>query len=251
MTAPEEIYGQIADLAPSGDPAAALRLGAAHWAEMSARDPNAHDAESCRLLSLAAFEQKPSDVVTAEVWRTRALARFALVGWHEGVATVLMGRALAELSRVNDDYADGATLDVIRGSEAALDHLNELELFLRIEPSGFSVGPRSPSQSVLARMLPEKKGLLLLALGRLGEARASYEEAAFVAKGNPRGEVKTRLGRALVDYMAGEERLALTETRSAVELAQKMGEEDLVEIGQHNASAMERGGHDLRPYEIL
>ena len=86
---------------------------------------------------------------------------------------------------------------------------------------------------------------------RLDEAKASYEKAVVVAKGNPRGEVKTRLGRALVDYVAGEERRALAETRSAVELAQKMGEEDLVEIGQHNISVMARDGQDLRPYEIL
>ena len=141
MTAPEEIYGQLADLAPSGDPAAALRLGAAHWAEMSARDPNAHDAESCRLLSLAAIEQNPPDFVTAEVWRTRALARFALVGWHEGVAAALMGRAFSELGRANDDYAAGATLDVIRGSEAALYILNEHELFIRVAPSGSASVP--------------------------------------------------------------------------------------------------------------
>lgn len=251
MAEAEDLYRQIADLAPSADPAGALSLGNAHWTELAARDPNPHDAETCRLLSLAAIEQDSPDFVTAEVWRTRALARFTLTGWHEGVAAVVMGRAFTALSLANDDYVQGKSLDVVRGSQAALDLLDELGLFLRAAPSGISVGPRSPSRSVLARFLHEKRGFLLLTLGRLDEARASYEKAAVVAEGNPRGTVKVRLGRALVDYLAGARSTALAETTAAVEEAVSLREEDLIEIGEHNIVVMKRGGSDLHPYEIL
>lgn len=94
-----------------------------------------------------------------------------------------MGRAFTALSLANDDYVQGKSLDVIRGSQAALDLLDELGLFLRAAPSGISVGPRSPSRSVLARFLHEKRGFLLLALGRLNEARASYERPLSLLRG--------------------------------------------------------------------
>lgn len=246
-----ELYVQIADLAPSADPVAALSVGNAHWAEMAARDPNPHDAESCRLLSLAAIEQDPPDLEVAELWRMRALARFTLTGWHEGVAAVVMGRAFGTLSRVNDDYIKGSTLDVIIGSQVALDLFDELSLFLDAEPSGISVGPRSPNQGVLARFLHEKRGFLLLTLGRLAEARESYSQAAAVCKGNPRGEVKVRLGSALVDYLDGSAEAARDETRAALTVARELGEIDLVEKGERNLAVMERGGRDLSPYEIL
>jgi len=246
-----ELYIQIADLAPSVDPVTALSVGNAHWAEMAARDPNPHDAESCRLLSLAAVEQDPRDFEVAELWRMRALARFTLTGWHEGVAVVVMGRAFGTLSRVNDDYAKGETLDVINGSQVALDLLDELSLFLDAEPSGISVGPRSPSRGLLARFIHEKRGFFLLTLGRLAEARESYNKAAAVCKGNARGEVKVRLGSALVDYLDGSAEAAWNETRAALAVARELGESDLVETGERNLAVMERGGRDLSLYEIL
>lgn len=246
-----ELYRQIADLAPSAEPKTTLLVGEAHWAEMALREPNPHDAESCRLLSLAALEQTPSDLAVAELWRTRALARFTLLGWHEGVASVVMGRALTVLSLENADYAQGKNLDVIRGSHVALDVLDELEVFLRAVPSGISVGPRSPSPKLLDRFLHEKRGFLLLVLGRLDEAMESYTKAAVFADGDPRGAVKVRLGRALVDYTAGAREVALADTRAAVEEARAAGQTDLVKTGESNVSVMERDGVDLRPYEIL
>lgn len=249
----EHLYREIADLAPSVDPEAALALGEQHWAEITGREPNPHDAETCRLLSLAAIEQQPPDFVLADVWRTRALTRFALTGWHEGVAWVAMGRAFVALAQVNNDYPGGQTIDVIEGSMSAVDILDELKPFLQVPPSGISVGPRSPSQSVLARFLHEKRGFLLLLLRLLDEARESYEQAAVAAQGNARGAVKVRLGRALVEYVAGEHQLAVAETKAAVREARELGRdgEDLVEIGAYNISVMETDGSNLRPYEIL
>lgn len=65
--------------------------------------------------------------------------------------------------------------------------------------------------------------------------------------------MKVRLGRALVEYVAGEHQLALADTRAAVTEARELGRngEDLVEIGEHNISVMETDGSNLRPYEIL
>lgn len=249
----EQLYRAIADLAPSVDPKAALALGERHWPEIAARDPNPYDAETCRLLSLAVVVEQPSDALLADVWRTRALTRFALTGWHEGVASVAMGRSFVALAHVNNDYRRGVTLDVLKGSQAAVDILDELKPFLQVPSSGISVGPRSPSQPVLARFLHEKRGFLLMLLGLLDEARESYELAASVAEGNARGTVKVQLGRVLVEYIAGAHETALAETRTAVGTARELGRdgEDLVEIGEHNIAVMERGGRDLRPYEIL
>lgn len=251
MTAAEQLYLAVAELAPSVNPRAALALGRDHWDELSARDPNPHDAETCRLLSLASIEQAKPDFPMAELWRMRALARFALTGWHEGVAAIAMGRAFTALSTQNNDYSLGKTLDVIEGSQTALELLEDLELFLRVPPSGITVGPRSPSQTVLRRFLHEKRGFLLLALGRVQEATASYDQAEICSRGNPRGEVKVQLGRALVVYMAGDVARALMDTREALGKACELREADLVKIGGYNIAVMERSGRDLRPYEIL
>ena len=62
-----------------------------------------------------------------------------------------------------------------------------------------------------------------------------------------------RLGRALVEYVAGAHDTALADTRAAVDDARRLGpgSHDLVEYGEHNIAVMEGDGHDLRPYEIL
>lgn len=252
MTA-EELFALLFELAPNVDPDAALALGEVQWPAMASRTPCPHDAESCRLLSLAALELNPPDFLAADLWRTRALTRFALSGWHEGMAAVLMGRALTALSKANEDYPNGKTLDVIQGCRPALAFLDELEYFIRASPSGISVGPRSPDQALLARFLHEKRGFLLLALGDLDAAKQSYKEASAAAVGNPRGSVKVRLGHALVDYVSGARSEALADTRAALADAKQLGPAgiDLVEWGEANVTVMERNGVELRPYEIL
>jgi tetratricopeptide (TPR) repeat protein len=222
---------------------------------MAAREPNSFDAESCRLLSLAAIEQNPPDINLGEVWRTRALVRFTLIGWHEGVGAVLLARAFGALSIENGDYPDGngKTLDVMRGSSAAVDILDEIVSLMDAAPSGIRVGTRSLDKDLLERFYYEKRGFFLLALGRLDDARASYVRAAEVAAaaGSKRGQVKVRLGRALVEYASGSREVALAETRVAVDDARTLGEDDLVKTGEQNLTVMERGGIDLHPYEIL
>lgn len=234
MTSEVDLYAQVADLAPSRDPGAALMLGGTHWHEMQARDSNPHDAETCRLLSLAAIEAAhPS---AAELWRTRALVRFALSGWHEGVGAVVMGRAFTALARRNDDYVRGQTIDVIRGSEGALKLIDELQPFLRAASSGISVGPQSPSQEILARFYYEKRGFLMVTLGRWDEALTAYDRAAAVAEetGSARGVVKVQAGRALVMYLSGAEAAGASETAAALHEARALGEFDIVSAAEHN-----------------
>lgn len=250
MTAAEELYARVADLAPDRDAAAALEIGRKHERELLDRPPSPHDAETCRLLSLCALAPTIEDNRLADTWRARALARFALVGWHEGVGAVAMGLALGWLARANDDYAAGRTLDVLVGSDDALAALDEVRLFLRVPPSGHTLGPRSPSHEVLRRFVHEKRAFLLLLLGRVDEAREGYAWAAEVARadGNARGEVKSLLGATLVDHAAGEVGRALDETER---LAAQSTWTDLSEAAAHNAEVMRRGGRDLLPYEIL
>lgn len=247
----ETLYRRIADLAPSSDPEAAIAIGESHWGEIAAREPNAHDAETCRLLCLAAIEQAPPDFPLANLWRDRALELFTQTGWHEGVGTLLMGKAFAALSEANDDYVHGRTLDVIRGSQEALDLMDGILPLLDREPSGVTVGPRSPSKALLTRFYYEKRGFLLLALGELGQAAESYGRAAESARGEARGTVKVRLGRALVQYEAGARDAALAETIDAADAARELGDKDLIETGERNREVMETGGANLTPYEIL
>ena len=64
-----ELFEVVADAAPAD----ALNVGHANWSSISGRDANAHDAETCRLLSLAAIVASPDE---AETWRVRALVRY-------------------------------------------------------------------------------------------------------------------------------------------------------------------------------
>jgi tetratricopeptide (TPR) repeat protein len=253
MTTPAELYGRIADHFSAGEHEEALAIASDHWPEMREREANAYDAESARLLALSAIEQTEVSFGLAELWRTRALTRFSAIGWHEGVAMYIMARAFVDLSMTNSDYADGRTLDVIAGSIEALSMFDEIELFLRMPSSGISVGERSPSKAGLERFFHEKRGFLLVVLGRLEEARESYDRAIAVATaaGNRRGIVKSRMGRALVDYLAGDTEGAARVTADGVAEASSTGHPDLVDIGTHNVAVMGRGGRDLRPYEIL
>ncbi len=205
------------------------------------------------MLALAATEQDPPDFELATHWRDRALDLFTRTGWHEGIAAVLMAKAFIALAKRNDDYARGKTLDVVEGSEDAVDLMDEILPFIQREPSGISVGGLSPNHAVLRRFYHEKRGFFLLALNRVGEARESYKLAAEAAAGNPRGTVKVRPGRALVDYVAGAHDTALADTRNAVDDARRLGpgSQDLVEYGELNIAVMEGNGDDLRPYEIL
>ncbi|WP_457099651.1 hypothetical protein [Microbacterium sp. P5_E9] len=253
MTSPQELYESVADLAPSVDPARALSIAVAAWDEMKARAADPHDAETCRLLALAAIDLPEPDFALAEIWRTRALTRFALTGWHEGVGVLQMSRAFIALARANDDYARGRTLDLIEGASETLVIMEELALFVRSAPSGITVGPQSPSTSLLARMLHEKGGFFLLTLRRLTDARESYDRAIAVSveAGSLRGETKSRMGAALVDCFQGDRDRAIQSTEDGVAVSADAGFPDLVAIGKHNLAAMRRGEMGLRPYEFL
>jgi hypothetical protein len=189
------------------------------------------------------------------MWRARALARFAAIGWVEGVASLIMGDALAELSRENNDYATGRTLDVIRPSAVALRIMEELERFTTGPDSGFRLGPASPSQPVLRRFFFEKRGFLLLLDGDFDAARESYDRALEAAGESVRGQVKVRLGRLLVDYLMrsgleGGGAIA-AETEALGQKALETSSADVARTAFINASVMRDGRAELRPYEIL
>ena len=256
MSAESDVYEQIYELAPSRDPATATRLADDHWPQMLERAANPHDAETCRLVYLAHLERDDRDLRAVDRWRTRALARFGLLGWREGVAAVMMSTVFVILAQDNDDYPAGTTLDVLRPSPDALDLLAELEPFTVGEGSGFRVGPRSPNPALIARFVHEKRGFLLLLAQRYDEAQASYRRAATAALGSPRGELKVAAGAALVEYLShldggGDLRESLAATRAALEQARAQHEDDIATTAGHNAAVIAAGGRDLRAYEIL
>lgn len=256
LLTPEQLFEAVSDVAPSRDPLGALELGASKWSAMRVREPNAYDAETCRLLYLCALELEKQDIPKAEVWRVRALARFTLLGWTEGVAAIFMGRAFSVLALENSEYVNGATLDVVHGSLNALAIIDELEPFAQAPGSGISVGKRSPSPALIKRFLHEKRGFLLLLLKRYEEARASYSRAAEAALGSSRGELKVRAGAALVEYLdalaSGSD--VTTPTNATAEVharARDSGEIDIERTAMQNVQVMRNLATNLRAYEIL
>lgn len=251
-----ELFAQVYDLAPANDPSAALKLGEGAFAAMSARPANPHDAETCRLLSLAALHPKIDDSVVADRWRVRATARFALVDWPEGVAATFMSQAFVVLARLNRGYPHGRTLDVIQGSTEPLLMLDELVPFTVRPGSRVSVSERSPSPQLIERFLHEKRGFFELLLKRFDDARSSYDHAAIAARGSARGEIKVGAGRALVDYVAAhatdfDRAPAVAQTAELLAAAERLGEHDLVAQATDNLAEMRNDGTRLVPYELL
>ncbi|MBE2318339.1 hypothetical protein DVA67_020325 [Solirubrobacter sp. CPCC 204708] len=242
-----ELYAKAAELFRD-DQEALLELMHAQLESIEAREPNGHDAESCRLAMLAAAP------VGAQVglWRARALARFGSVGWLEGVAMMIMSDAFRQLSVVNDDYVRGRTLDRMQMSEEALQMLRELRHFTAGERR-FDFGP---TPALVARVLPEKSGFMLTVAGRLDEARASYERALAETKGDERGTIKVQAGLEVVGYLQALADGAQTEpfataTADLAERAAAAGQPDIARDAAHNAEVMRHRGRDLAPYEIL
>ncbi|ABL80555.1 MULTISPECIES: hypothetical protein [unclassified Nocardioides] len=252
----EPLYEEVAGLdlqshTPEGG-RSLLALADAEWHSMRAREANPYDAESCRLAMLAAAKQ--ADFDSLRIWRSRALVRFAAIGWTEGVGAIVMSEAFSELARVNHDYAAGRTLDLIEPSPTAIAILDEIERFTQGPGSGHQLSPRSPSQASLKRLFHEKRGFLLLLRDQFEEARASYQRALAVAA-NERGKVKVNLALVLVDYL---EALATraptcdgTGTSRLGTIAQQAGSDDVAEVAFRNADIMDAGGRALHPYEIL
>lgn len=253
----KELYSSVHELfVDAYTSAGAARLQAlvdSEWPQVREREANAEDAEVCRLAMLAAAHMQNYGAV--RLWRARALARFAAIGWVEGIASIIMGEAFVELARANDDYSRGRTLDLIKPSRVALGVLGELERFTVGRGSGFHLGPSSPSQAVLKRLYHEKRGFLLLLGGAYDEARASYDRACDAAGTHQRGQVKVRLGRCLVDYLAADNADARARIAQRTDLLRQeaLGASslDIAETAEINVQVMRQGGSELLAYEIL
>lgn len=251
----DELFRQVFDRAPSRDPSAALTLGADQWMWMAARPATAEDAETCRLLSLAALEPDIHDPVAMVTWRSRALTRFALLGWQEGIAALLMGDAFRALSIVNADYPEGRTLDKVTGSRDAISIIEQIEPFSHDPGSGISVGRRSPSPALVRRWLYEKRGFFRMVTGDFAGAGEDYDRALVENEGSRRGQIKVRLGRALVDYLAalpaGVDPAPFVGTTAQLRAQLDQEDVDLLRASGHNLEVMRRGGEDVMPYEYL
>jgi hypothetical protein len=253
---PEALYGEVADLflnAHTREGAQKLlALVDSQWPQMAARTPGAHDAEVCRLAMLTAAQEQ--DYSRVRLWRARALARFAAIGWREGIALIIMGEAFIELARENDDYARGRTIDAIKTSGVPLDVVAEIDRFTTGAPSGFALGPGCPSQAVLRRLVFEKRAFLQFVMGDAEAAHASYVQA-YDAAGNARGRVKVRLGQLLVEYTTAsneeERQRCAEETEQLAAQAREASSADVAETAEANAEVMRQGRRDLVPYEIL
>lgn len=238
-----ELFEVVADAAPAD----ALNVGHANWSSISGRDANAHDAETCRLLSLAAIVASPDE---AETWRVRALVRYSAIGWHEGVAMCVMMQALSVLRRANGDYGAGTTLDVIQPSRRAEAILDEMTISMRSSPSDFKVGRRSPSESLVARSYHEKKALLRLVAQDYVAASDELRQARGASL-NERGQVKVDAWSAVVSYLSGESDAGILEMQELRSRAEGAGFRDIAEIANRNLTTMRAGRRDLAPFEQL
>ncbi len=251
----KELLDSVFELAPFGDPAAALALGDQELDAMRARPANAEDAETCRLLSISAAEI--GDYRRAASWRRRALLRATLIGWPEMVAALAMSDAFVALAQRNDDYPHGRSLDVIVGEPEALRILDELEPFATGPGSGIAPTAKAPSPALIRRFILEKRGSFQLALGEYAAAADSYRAAEAAAE-NARGTAKSHAGLALAEYLQALEAsdasamaAALSETEFTISAAERIGELDLAATARRNAEVMRQGGRDLLLYEIL
>jgi len=167
------------------------------------------------------------------------------------VAACVMSEAFILLSRRNDDYSAGKTLDVIQGEPESLRILADLEPFTLEPGSGISVTAKSPSPALIRRFVLEKRGSFQLALGEYQAAVDSYVAAGAAAE-NARGRVKTQAGLALARYLVALEQgdldalaTALRETESLIGEAESIRESDVATTARYNAEVMSRSGRDL------
>lgn len=254
--APESLYALVADLDPVShlaDPRTRLlSLVGDQWGAMEARDPNPYDAETCRLTMLAAA--KGGDFSAVRLWRVRALARFVAVEWLSGVGMVLMSLAFSELAIANSDYSGGKTLDVLAGSQAALDILEEVERFTVGQGSEPQLMSGSPSRDVLRRLFHEKKAFLLLLDHQYEGSRRSYQ-AAQAAATTSRGKIKVQLGAILVDLLDPATTTSPLALAAATEdlgrQASAIDSADVGETAMRNARLIRSSRRDVSPYEIL
>lgn len=241
------LYDQLAEAWSSANPGTAHRLAVEAWAAMSSRDPNKYDAESARLASIDAARIDSSQTM---LWRMRALARYAAIGWHEGVGAIILSESFSVLSRENDDYPRGRRIDVVRGSTMALEILDEVGTLATRPSSGISVGPRSPSPQLLTRFFYERRALHLLLLRRLSEASEAYRLATEHAE-SERGRLRARAGAALVRYLEGDREDARRATASVLLDATDSGDEDVAASAVANLAVMDADRDDLATYDIL
>ncbi len=253
------LLARVLELAPDKDPGAAVQLGEQEWPAIQSRPVNRYDAEACRLLALASATHGRYDL--AAVWRARALIRFSELGWSDGVATIILGEALANLSRHNDDYARGRTLDVIENSPASLGILETIEHLAqpgRTIPDDQRLSNWSPSPDLTARMYWEKKGFFELLEGQWDAARSSYAKAQAVARPG-RGASKVHGAIVAVEYLSalagvphrGDLESLIEEQEAVVAEITAVSDPDIEKAAVHNLEVMRRGGRDLLPYEIL
>lgn len=233
-----------------------MALAEGELAAIEDRPASPEDAETCRLIALSYISLPVQDHEAFVVWRTRALVRFAEVGWTEGIGAIAMGEAFRLLARANDDYPNGQTLDRVAPCPAAVAALDALRP-LAVEPgSGIMLGPSSPSPSLIARFIWEKRGALLLIARDFDSAAASYARAAQLVEDSTRGPIKVALGRALVDYVRAVENgepiaTAFETTEVLAEQAVSTGQTDLAATAASNLSVMPDRGLSVRLYEIL
>lgn len=235
----------------SVSPAEVLRLLTDQWPAVASRSRCAEDAEGCRQAMLAAGALR--EYVVAGMWKARALARFAALDWHEGVAAILMVDVFKVLAVAHEGYPDGTGFDVLRPCPEALAIIDELRPFAEQGGRPYDFGPDA---ELLTRFLHEKAGFLLAVAGRFDAAEECYEQALQHVFAEPRGQMKVRAGLELVRYLrdveeggSGAAAAAATATVAADPLMRRFS--DIAAIADANVERMREGRRDVLPYELL
>lgn len=227
----------------------AVRVADKHWDEMKARDACVEDAESCRLTMLACLDlgrREHDRHREAVVWRVRAVARAAALGWGE----LIMALSLPDvLGIVRDANPSAETLTSMIIPDAALTAWEEALPFLELDPTA----PRHPDGPILARLYWEKRGFMLCARREYAVAIESYDRALEFTAGTERGMLKVKLGRALCVYLRDTEgrTRAVTDTAELLRRCREVEQLQLAEVAERNLAVMHVGGRDVFPYELI
>lgn len=183
------IYKQLVKLYNDGLWDELLVYADRKWRDLEHSKDAAVAGDCCRFIQLAYIKsavayKKTEDYDKAEVWRARALARFAIAGYTDGIAVLFIQPAL----RLKEQ------------ADIALSILKEMETLL-------SQSPRCKNYDLAfsaRRLLHEKRGYILARVkedyvGAIKDCNKALEYA--IEDKDNRGIIKVRLGIALCHYL--------------------------------------------------
>lgn len=255
-----ELLDELMALARTSDHDDLVRRAEDDW-KTARRWESAYDAESCRQTMLAYFalarggtaRDAGTCYLRGWVWRARAMALAAAVGWSDGVMAIAQTEAFRLLAFVNREGAHPSDGDYQVPKEA-FQVVDDLRLYLETRRDDADAGlaiEGAPSADWLGRMHYEKRGFLALASDDPRAAVDAYENARRFVERDPRGRYKVKGARALALFVMGMEDEARRETEEVARDAREAGHVELADTADENVEFMKGNRPRFTPYDKL